>query len=161
MATETERKFLVKNDSWKKQIKYGKKIDIVQGYLAKSKDVTVRVRIANDKAYMTVKGKRINLSCPEYEYEIPLADAREMMKMSVTPFVEKTRYVIKPDWITFEIDVFKGVNKGLVMAEVEFDITTNPTGVIGIMPSWVGAEVSYDKRYTNVYIAEHLVPHAL
>lgn len=159
MATETERKFLVKNDNWKK-IPKDDVITIVQGYLAKSKNVTVRVRIANDKAYLTVKGKRINLSCPEYEYKIPMTDAQEMLKMSVTPLIEKTRHVVNQQGITWEIDVFKGINEGLVMVEVEFESAEHPPTVMGRIPDWIGNEVSYDKRYTNTYIAEHLVPHS-
>jgi adenylate cyclase len=154
---ETERKFLVTNDGWKKAS--AKKIKIRQGYLAKSKGITVRVRIANEKAFITVKGKRVNLSCPEYEYEIPLVDAEEMITMSVTLLIEKTRYLVFVNGIKWEIDVFKGVNAGLVMAEVEFDEGVAPT--LGQLPTWVGTEVSYDKRYTNVYIAEHVVPHSL
>jgi adenylate cyclase len=158
MAIETERKFLVRGNGWKKGIV--RKINIRQGYLSKTRSSTVRIRITNDKAFITVKGKRHNLSCPEFEYEIPMSDAEQMIALSVTPVIEKTRYVVTEQWLTWDVDVFSGINEGLVMAEIEFG-PDNERGVIGIMPKWIGAEVSYDKRYTNTYLAEHAVPHCL
>lgn len=157
MSTEIERKFLVKGNGWKK-LATADSLTIKQGYLAKSRATTVRIRIANDKAYITVKGKRVDLACPEFEYEIPLTDAEQLIKMSITPIVEKTRYIVNiDDQHKWEIDVFGGINTGLVMAEIEFAENT-PT-VVKNLPRWIGTEVSYDKRYTNTYIAEHVVPH--
>lgn len=159
MAVETERKFLVKGNGWKKGII--KTINIRQGYLSKTRNNTVRIRITDDKAYITVKGKRYNLSCPEFEYEIPVADAEQMIALSITPVIEKTRYIVNDSRLTWDVDVFKGINEGLVMAEIEFVSANNPNGVINIVPKWIGTEVSYDKRYTNTYLAEHVVPHSL
>lgn len=157
MAQEHERKFLVVGKTWQRETLI-KRVEIEQGYLHKSKDMNVRIRIAGDTGYLTIKGPKVDVSCPEFEYEIPLADAQEMIAMSVTPTVRKTRHYIRDDkGQVWDLDVFKGTNRGLVMAEIEM---ASPKDKISL-PKWVGAEVTHDRRYANTYLAEHEVPHRL
>lgn len=154
MAKEIERKFICNLDASSTDLDIVSTKRITQGYLAKGPTSTVRVRIANDQAFITIKSKRINLSCDEYEYEIPLRDAQEMMKMSITPLVEKTRYVVRDVFAqVWDIDWFHGINEGLVVAEIELR-DENETIVV---PPWATKEVSHDKRFRNTYLAEHRV----
>jgi adenylate cyclase len=157
MAVEIERKFLVKGSKWKDETIL-KVVEIDQGYLHKSPDLTVRIRLAGDDAMLTIKGKRVDVSTPEYEYEIPVADARELIEMSVTPRVRKTRHYVRDvKGHVWEVDVFKGINRGLVMAEIELSSAKQ----IVTLPTWIGTEVSHDERYVNTYLAEHKVPRSL
>jgi len=143
MGKEIERKFLVKGDSWRAQA-HGKRYR--QGYLSTVKERTVRVRVAGDQGYITIKGITIGDTRPEYEYEIPLADANEMIdKLCERPFIEKTRYRLPQDDIVWEIDEFEGDNRGLIVAEVELkdEQQSYPK------PDWLGQEVTGDPRYFN------------
>lgn len=117
MALEIERKFIVNDDSFR-QIAY-KSISIRQGYLSRIPERTIRVRTIDDKGFLTIKGKNIGIVRNEFEYEIPLADALEILTMCVPPILEKTRYLIKYDNLTWEVDEFHGARQGLIMAEVE------------------------------------------
>jgi CYTH domain-containing protein len=142
MGFEIERKFLLRNESWR--------IDTVgipytQGYISKEKEHTLRVRIAGEKAYITIKGAVEGISRPEFEYLIPIEDARELMKLCKGPFIEKTRYQIPFDGLVWEVDEFHGENRGLIVAEVE--LTDPDQGVI--LPPWVGEEVTGDPRFYN------------
>ena len=141
MAEEIERKFLV-DASWRPQTAG---THIAQGYLCREPERTVRVRIRGDKGYLTIKGKNKGISRLEYEYEIPLKDAEELLKLCERPLVEKTRYL--EDWGGFcwEIDVFAGENAGLVVAEIELP---SPKTAFA-RPSWLSDEVSDDARYYN------------
>ncbi len=143
MAKEIERKFLVKNDTWRSQDK-GKRYR--QGYLNTAKERTVRARIAGDKGYLTIKGITIGAMRSEYEYEIPVADANEMLDgLCERPLIEKTRYHVPHDGLVWEIDEFEGENRGLIVAEVELkDEHQSLT-----LPDWVGEEVTGDPRYFN------------
>jgi CYTH domain-containing protein len=157
MAQEIERKFLVKGTAWKNETIL-KVVEVDQGYLMKSRNMNIRVRLAGDTAFLTVKGKRVDISSPEYEYEIPMADALELIELSVTPRVRKTRHYVRDiKNQVWEVDVFKGVNRGLVMAEIELPSAKT----IVTLPAWIGTEVSHDKRYANTYLAEHKVPRTL
>lgn len=157
MANEIERKFLVKGDGWKK-LTLLKKVNIEQGYLTKTRNITVRIRVTDDSAYLTIKGKKVDITVPEYEYEIPHADGVELIASSVTPLVRKVRHYVRDDkGQVWDIDVFKGINRGLTMAEIEL---TDAKQVV-LLPSWIHAEVSHDKRYANTYLAEHKVPRTL
>jgi adenylate cyclase len=157
MSVEIERKFLVCNNKWKDEVII-KTVEICQGYLVKNRNTTVRIRIADTTAYLTVKGKKVDISVPEFEYEIPLDDALQLIEMSVTPCISKTRHYIRDNKNqVWEVDLFKGINRGLVMAEIELQSDKQQV----ILPSWVGSEVSHDKRYTNTYLAEHKVPQQL
>lgn len=113
MALEIERKFIVNDDSFR-QIAY-KSISIRQGYLSRIPERTIRVRTIDDKGFLTIKGKNIGIVRNEFEYEIPLADALEILTMCVPPILEKTRYLIKYDNLTWEVDEFHGARQGLIM----------------------------------------------
>ena len=143
MGKEIERKFLVKGDSWRAQA-HGKRYR--QGYLSTVKERTVRVRVAGEQGFITVKGITIGDTRPEYEYEIPLADANEMIdKLCERPFIEKTRYRIPQGEVVFEVDEFEGANGGLIVAEVELKSEDQKFE----KPGWLGDEVSNDPRYFN------------
>jgi adenylate cyclase len=143
--TEIERKFLVAGDGW------GPAADGVlqrQGYLLAEERATVRVRIAAGRATLTVKGPQRGLARAEFEYEIPVEDAEEILRLC--PFrVEKTRHERSFGGRLFEIDVFHGENEGLVLAEVELAGENDPVA----LPPWVGKEVSHDPRFRAAYLA--------
>jgi adenylate cyclase len=143
MAKEIERKFLLKNDAWRSQDK-GKRYR--QGYLNTAKERTVRARIAGDQGYLTIKGISTGASRAEYEYEIPVADANEILdSLCERPLIEKTRYRVPHGGLVWEIDEFEGENGGLIVAEVELkDEHQSLT-----LPDWVGEEVTGDPRYFN------------
>lgn len=149
MATEIERKFLVNGTEWQNKfstVKYYK-----QGYISDNLCKVVRVRIIDETAFLTIKGQRIGISAPEFEYEIPLKDAQEMFALGLCSnnFIEKYRYTIKVGDLIWEIDEFLGDNKGLVIAEVELESINQSI----ILPSWINKEVSLDHRYTNVMLS--------
>ena len=143
MGTEIERKFLLKNDGWR-GLGAGKRYR--QGYLSTVKERTVRVRTAGDKGFITVKGITVGDKRPEYEYEIPLSDANEMLdQLCERPLIEKTRYRIPQGPVVWEVDEFEGDNRGLITAEVELkDENQSVTP-----PDWIGQEVTGDPRYFN------------
>lgn len=144
---ETERKFLVSDNSWKDSVT--KTIDIAQGYLTRDKDRTVRVRITGDAAYITIKGKRVGASSPEFEYEIPKDDAHALLKLCLPGVIEKTRHHVPHEGHLWEVDIFHGENKGLVMAEIELKSEDETFA----LPVWAGAEVTADGRYTNAALS--------
>jgi len=149
---EIEHKFLIKNDDWKATASEG--VRYQQGYIATTNDTTVRVRIAGDKGYLTLKGPRggeEGISCTEFEYEIPLADAESMIEELVdSPLIDKHRYLVIHQGKTWEIDIFSGDNAGLAVAEIE--LTSEHEGFE--IPSWAGACVSEDSRYGNYSLAK-------
>ncbi len=143
MAKEIERKFLVKGDEWRKLAEGSV---YRQGYIATQKQATVRVRIVGSQGYLTIKGPSIHYSRSEFEYSIPIEDAQEMLdKLCDRPLIEKTRYKIDWGGLVWEIDEFEGVNKGLILAEVELNQETQKIE----LPPWIGEEVSEDPRYFN------------
>lgn len=143
MGKEIERKFLVKNDSWRGQ---GSGKRYRQGYLSTVKERTVRVRTAGEKAFLTIKGITVGASRSEYEYEIPVADANEMLaRLCEQPLIEKTRYRISHTGLVWEVDEFEGENRGLITAEVELGDEHQPVP----LPGWIGKEVTGDPRYFN------------
>ncbi|PZD72260.1 Inorganic triphosphatase [Acaryochloris thomasi RCC1774] len=147
MALEIERKFLVTNDDWR----LGCEGTVyIQGYVAATPKATVRVRVAGDLAYLTLKGKVVDLTRTEFEYPIPVADARQMLQQWCAPLVvEKTRYKIPLGDLVWEVDDFSGLNQGLVVAEVELLSSTQEI----VKPAWLGEEVSHDARYYNSSLA--------
>lgn len=151
MAIEIERKFLLKNDSWKDndQLSAGKVIK--QGYLSIKPSQTVRARVKGEKAFLTIKGKSEGISRQEFEYEIPIPDALDLLKLCEYPTIEKTRYKLPQGDLVWEIDVFEGDNEGLIMAEVEL---TSENQKIDL-PDWVGEEVSDDNRYFNAQLVQN------
>lgn len=149
MATEIERKFLVKNDAWRTG---AVGVAYRQGYLSAAKGRTVRVRAAGDKAYLTIKGAREGISRAEFEYEIPLADATVMLEvLCIQPLIEKTRWTLVYAGLTWEVDEFAGANAPLVLAEVELESEAQAVP----LPEWTGEEVSTDYHYTNAYLAQN------
>ncbi len=150
MGIEIERKFLVIDNSWQTAGLTGKQYK--QGYLIGSKTASVRIRIEGDKAFINIKSATLGIRRQEYEYPIPLEEANEILDtLCVPPLIEKTRYHITHEGFTWELDVFQGLNKGLVVAEIEL---TSEEQVFS-KPAWVGEEVSDDPRYYNVNLVEH------
>lgn len=146
MAAEIERKFLVAEDSWRDG---SAGVRIAQGYLSQDPDRTVRVRLAGDNAWLTIKGRTEGITRAEFEYAIPADDARTLLEMCLPSVIDKTRHEISYAGHLWEIDVFHGDNEGLVVAEVELaDESISPE-----LPPWVGAEVSSDARYFNSCLA--------
>lgn len=142
MGKEIERKFLVTGDAWRR----GEGIRVRQGYISRGEGHTVRVRSTSVGAYLTVKGARQGVTRSEFEYEIPLDDAEELLdSVCVKPLIEKTRYVIPFRGLTWEVDEFFGENQGLVIAEVELEREDQEFD----KPDWVGDEVTGDPRYYN------------
>lgn len=149
MATEIERKFLVKSEEWR-NLATG--IIYRQGYIATKKGTTVRVRMAGNQGYLTIKGTSQGISRAEYEYEIPAADAQEMLdNLCEPPLIEKTRYKIAIDDLVWEVDEFVGENQGLIIAEVELSDANQTINI----PNWIGQEVSDDARYYNANLVQH------
>ncbi|ABB58627.1 CYTH domain-containing protein [Synechococcus elongatus] len=147
MATEIERKFLVQGDGWR-QGSLG--VPYRQGYLLADGNRTIRVRVAGDRGYLTIKGPMLGISRSEYEYPIALADAEEMLASLCQGFlVEKQRYRVEHAGHLWEVDEFQGQNQGLIVAEIEL---SDPEEVFAL-PDWVGAEVSHDRRYGNAYLS--------
>ncbi|NJK99721.1 MAG: CYTH domain-containing protein [Spirulinaceae cyanobacterium RM2_2_10] len=147
MAVEIERKFLVSGEGWRAG---AVGVYYCQGYLNRDPERTVRVRIAGDRAYLTIKSKAVGLSRLEFEYEIPVTDARELLQLGDRPPLEKTRYRLPQGAIVWEIDEFAGRNQGLIVAEVELTSTTQTFEY----PDWLGPEVSHDPRYTNASLVD-------
>jgi CYTH domain-containing protein len=145
MAQEIERKFLVLDDSYKHEA--FSKSHIRQGYICSERGRTVRVRIKDERAYLTIKGPSLNggLSRYEFEQEIPFDDAQQLMQLCEPGIIDKTRWLVKSDLHTFEVDEFHGDNDGLVMAEVELRYEDEPYK----KPHFIGKEVTGDRRYYN------------
>jgi adenylate cyclase len=147
MGKEIERKFLVRGDSWR-GIAQGTAIR--QGHLSTDLERVVRVRAAGEKGFLTIKGKGKGLTRPEYEYEIPLKDAEEILSgLCVGAMIEKTRYRVEDEGLAWEIDEFHGENQGLVVAEVELESEDQEISI----PDWLGDEVSGDPQYLNVNLS--------
>jgi adenylate cyclase len=150
MPQEIERKFLVRNDAWRAAADHGTRYK--QGYLCEPRFASVRVRIEGEVARLNIKSATLGISRREYEYDIPLRDAEDMLKtLCDGPVIEKTRYHVEHGDHVWEIDVFDGDNAGLVVAELELQREDEPYEP----PDWLGAEVSHDKRYYNVMLARH------
>lgn len=146
MAAEIERKFLLADDSWRDGTPG---VRIAQGYLSRDPDRTVRVRIAGESAWLTIKGRTRDITRAEFEYEIPLADGRELLGLCLPAVIDKTRHRVSFGGHLWEIDEFHGENDGLVIAEVELaDESVSPE-----IPPWAGAEVSAEPRYFNSCLA--------
>ena len=149
MGTEIERKFLVRGEAWRS---LATPTRYRQGYLSTVKERTVRVRTVGDRGFLTIKGVSVGLARAEYEYEIPGAEAEEMLSnLCQKPLIEKDRFKIPFGGLTWEVDEFFGENQGLVVAEVEVPDADHPVAV----PDWVGREVSDDPRYFNANLLQH------
>ena len=146
MGIEIERKFLVIGEDWKR----GQTPQLLsQGYLNRDKQRTVRVRVAGDEAWLTIKGQSQGATRAEFEYAIPLADAQEMLALSDGPRVEKYRWRLPHGGLIWEVDEFLGENAGLVVAEIELSSEDQTFD----KPAWVGEEVTDDPRYFNSGLA--------
>ncbi len=149
MAKEIERKFLVAGDYKQAAVSSS---HIVQGYIGRTPSLTFRIRLRDERGYLTVKGRtdEAGMSRDEWEYEIPAADARELLAHS-DGSIEKRRYMVPAGRHTFEVDEFFGANEGLTMAEVEL---SSPDEAFE-RPAWLGDEVTGDKRYYNSQLLQH------
>ena len=151
MATETERKFLLRDQRYKSLA--ARHYDIVQAWLFDSRDKTLRIRIRDNEAFITVKGPSSDDGVERFEWEkpIPFEEARELMQFCLKGKIEKTRYLVPAGPLTFEVDEFHGDNEGLVIAELELPSADTPYP----RPDWLGEEVTGDKRYYNVMLSKH------
>ncbi len=150
MAIEIEHKFLLANDDWRNHV--SRSVKYRQGYLSSQATSSIRVRISDDHAWLNIKSATIGTHRHEYEYEIPLTDADEILtNLCRKPLIEKTRYFVTHDHHLWEIDEFDGDNQGLIVAEIELDAI----GQSFSRPLWLGQEVTEDLRYYNNNLAVH------
>jgi CYTH domain-containing protein len=146
---EIERKFLLKNNNWKNEIK--KSIKIKQGYISTDASATVRIRITDSKCFITIKGRGTSIAHPEYEYEIPEKDAEEMYSLFCTnKGISKIRHIVEYKEHKWEIDEFEGRHKGLVLAEIELSSEKEDFS----LPEWIGQEVTGNPKYYNSNLAK-------
>ncbi len=149
MGVEIERKFLLRDERWRA---LGHGVLIRQGYLSSHGDRIVRVRIVGQEAILTIKGRSQGATRGEWEYPIPLADAEVFLDtLCEKPIIEKYRYRIPHDGMTWEIDEFLGDNAGLVVAEIELEAEGQPFS----KPDWIGEDVTHDTRYVNANLLRH------
>lgn len=149
MATEIERKFLIIHDHWRDHIQ--RSLSLRQGYLQSNAHSSVRVRISDDSANLNIKSATVGVSRMEFEYPIPLEDARQLLDTLCHHCLEKTRHLVQHGDHLWEIDEFHGANSGLIVAEVELSQADETIA----LPDWVGQEVSGDIRYYNSELAKH------
>jgi adenylate cyclase len=147
MADEIERKFLVNSDSWRDG---PPGVRMCQGYLSRDKKRTVRVRLAGDKAFLTIKGETSGVTRKEFEYPIPPEDAQALLDLCLPLPIDKIRHERQHGEHVWEVDEFLGANAGLIVAEIELS-DANETFE---HPDWLGCEVSDDPRYYNANLAE-------
>jgi len=147
--TETERKYLVDPERWNKVANPADASFIQQAYLLRNADCTIRLRITENKGYLTIKGATEGLSRTEFEYPIPMNDGLEILKMTKIPVIIKRRYRIRYKGYTWEVDEFLGDNEGLLLAEVELKNETEQPE----WPEWILEEVTGDERYYNANLA--------
>ncbi len=146
---EIERKFLVKSNEWR-QMAVGKRYR--QGYLSTDKDRSVRVRTIGEVGYLNIKGISVGACRSEYEYEILLSDADEMLdNLCLQPLIEKKRSEIAFEGLVWEVDEFEGANQGLIIAEVELETEDQ----FFAKPDWIGEQITGDPRYYNANLIAH------
>lgn len=141
---EIERKFLVNEDLWNRAEKPEPKL-IIQAYLHRSPEKTIRVRVKGDRGFLTIKGPTTGISREEFEYEIPLNEATQLIEQFADKILSKKRYEIPADEHLWEVDVFLDNLEGLIVAEIEL----NEEDEMFIKPEWVAEEVSHDPQYQN------------
>ncbi len=150
MTTEIERKFLILNQDWQEYT--STELHIVQAYLATNEFSSTRIRIQGDKANINIKSATLGIERTEFEYPIPVDDAQLMIDdLCIKPVISKIRYVVNHMQHIWEIDVFSGDNEGLIVAEIEL---SSPDEIFE-KPSWLGEEVSHEKRYYNACLINH------
>ena len=148
MPTEIEHKYLVNTNLWS-QVTPDKSVQIKQAYLLIDPNKTIRVRTDGEIGYITIKGKATGASRPEFEYSIPVDEANQLINDFCTNLIEKTRHYIIYDHKTWEVDVFEGLNSGLVVAEIEL-VNENENY---IKPNWVEQNVTNDSKYANANLS--------
>jgi adenylate cyclase len=151
MATEFEHKLLVTGDSWRKSVSSSSSLS--QAYLCTRPGMTIRVRVVDDRtAYLTIKGKQAGIGRPEYEYEIPVDDAQELLGMAQDGYpISKTRHELGDPWPGWVVDEFAGENAPLIVAELEVPAEDTEWE----MPEWAAEDVTADSRYTNAVLYAH------
>lgn len=149
MPREIERKFLPSSDAWRALAHRSQRM--TQGYLASGGRVSVRVRIAGDEARLNMKAGGLVASRQEYEYAVPVDEARELLALADGPLIDKTRHFVVHGGMTWEVDEFHGDNAGLVVAELELAREDEAFP----MPPWLGVEVTALSRYYNVCLVSH------
>jgi CYTH domain-containing protein len=147
MPIEIERKFLVIGSDWRQPCPH----HLTQGYLSRDAHCTVRVRIDDDRGFLTVKGITTGATRSEFEYPIPLPDAEQLLALCKGPIIEKLRHEVMFDGIRWDIDEFLGDNAGLVIAEIELEREAQAFA----KPAWLGEEVTDDPRYFNSNLTIH------
>jgi len=153
MGIEIEKKFLIDKDILLKENPniFDRGIIIEQGYIAKTEDNTVvRIRLANNKGFLTIKSANKGCSRAEFEYEIPFNDAKEMLNTLCTKKIKKTRFLLPIKNHVWEIDIFNGKNKGLIVAEIEL----NSENELFEIPNWIRKDITNDKQYYNSNLLE-------
>lgn len=149
MGIEIERKFLVNKEKWA-QVKKEKQSLYRQGYIVSDPGKTIRVRLTDIAAFLTIKGLGIGISRAEFEYSIPLDEAQQLLDGFCDSVVSKIRYFITHDNKLWEVDEFLGDNEGLMVAEIELDEENESFS----LPDWVGREVTSEKKYSNSNLAK-------
>lgn len=146
---EIERKFLVASNDFIEESEA--QFEIAQGYLSSNPERTVRVRVKGDKGFLTIKGKSSESGASRFEWEkeIAVGEAKQLLLLCENGVIEKTRYHVKKGNHLFEVDVFYGENEGLVMAEIELSDENEAFE----KPDWLGEEVTHDERYYNAYLS--------
>lgn len=144
MGIEIERKFLIKKEKWE-AVKPSNGELIIQGYLQKDPNKTVRIRVKDNSGFITIKGKTKGVSRSEYEYEIPVEEAKYMIQEFCGQYIEKTRYLFEYEGFTWEVDEFVSPKKGLILAEIELE----SEGQHFPLPDFIDKEVSDDTQYYN------------
>jgi adenylate cyclase len=156
MGIEIERKFLVCDDSWREAVEHSERI--AQGYLIGAQALrdgsaraSVRARLAGEQAWLNIKAAQLGIERAEFEYAIPVSDARALLDTLCDGVLEKVRHHVRVDGVLFEVDEFLGDNSGLIVAEVELPAVDAAFP----RPSWLGDEVSALLRYYNVNLIDH------
>jgi adenylate cyclase len=149
MSIEIERKFLVRSEAWRAQAEHAE--HLVQGYLANTASSSIRVRMAGEQAWLNIKRSVSGVRRAEYDYLIPISDARELLTLCEGYLIEKTRYHVRFAGQLWEVDVFEGDNEGLTTGEIELQSVDQPFE----RPAWLGAEISNDVRYYNNMLSLH------
>jgi CYTH domain-containing protein len=149
MHIEIERKFLVRDQSWKKDLRG---VSFKQGYMLTDQSRTVRVRVGDGKSFINIKGKTDEQTRMEFEYEIPAKDGLLLLhSFCLQPLISKTRYKIPQGELCWEIDIFHAENEGLIIAEIELGYPDQPFYI----PNWIGKEVTDDARYYNASLIQN------
>jgi adenylate cyclase len=149
MPREIERKFLLDNDDWRAVVVKHERM--TQGYLASGPHASIRVRVAGAEAALNIKSGGLVASRLEYEYSIPVDEARELLALCPAPLIDKTRHFVPHGEFEWEVDEFHGDNEGLIVAELELEHESQEFP----RPSWLGVEVTHLERYYNVRLAKH------